>query len=195
MLEYSLTRTSDPSLEPVTLAEAKRHANVVASDDDDYITHLIVAARELVEGDTSRALITQTWRLKLHEFFADKIELPRPPLQSVSSIKYLDTDDNEQTLSSTYYDVDTDREPGVVWRDEDTSWPTISDEPNAVTITYIAGYGDDAADVPQRAKHAIKLLVGHWYRSREAVIVGTITKEIEMAYERLIRSLKAGGYP
>jgi len=195
MLKYSLTRAADPSVEPATLAEAKRHANVVASDDDDFITSLIIAAREQVESDTSRALITQTWRLKLHEFFADKFELPRPPLQSVSSIKYLDLDEAEQTLGATNYDVDTDREPGVIWRDEDATWPTISDEVNAVTITFVAGYGDAASDVPARAKHAILLLVAHWYRSREAVTIGTISKEIELAYQRLVNGLKVGNYP
>lgn len=192
MLNYSLTRTAAPAVEPVTLAEAKRHANVVASDDDDLITALIVAAREQVESDTGRALITQTWRLKLHAFFADKLELPRPPLQSVTSVKYLDLSEVEQTLAATYYDVDTDREPGVIWRDEDATWPSTSDEVNAVTITYKAGYGNAAANVPGRAKQAILLLVGHWYRCREAV--GTVGIEVQLAYQRLINGLRFGAY-
>jgi uncharacterized phiE125 gp8 family phage protein len=93
MLDYSLTRSVDPAIEPVTLSEAKRHANVVASDDDTLITALIQAAREQVESDCSRALITQTWRLKLHEWFADWLDVPRSPLQSVTSVTYIDGDE------------------------------------------------------------------------------------------------------
>jgi uncharacterized phiE125 gp8 family phage protein len=192
MLEYSLTRTVEPTVEPVSLAEAKRHANVVATDDDTLISALLQAAREQVESDASRALVTQTWRLKLHSFFADLIELPRPPLVSVTKIEYLDLNDVTQTLPVVYYRVDADRSPGVIWRDKDYVWPTISDQPNAVTITYVAGYGAAAA-VPARAKQAILLLVGHWYRSREAV--GQVGSEIALAYQRLINGLRAGSYP
>ena len=195
MLDYSLMRTVEPAIEPVSLAEAKRHANVVASDDDELLAGLIQAAREQVESDAGRALINQTWRLKLHDFFADQLELPRGPLQSVTSITYLDPDGVEQTLAAANYHVDADRTPGVIWRDPDCTWPTVSDVANAVTILFVAGYGDAAADVPQRAKQAILLLLGHWYRSREAVVVGTIASEIALSYERLIRGLRIGNYP
>jgi uncharacterized phiE125 gp8 family phage protein len=193
MLVYSLTRSVEPTIEPVTLAEAKRHANVVASDDDLLIASLIMAAREQVESDTSRALLTQSWRLKLHTWFADELELPRAPLQSVTSIKYLDAAAVEQTLPAAYYDVDADRTPGVIWRDPDYTWPTVSDQANCITIVYKAGYGDVATAVPQRAKQAILLLVGHWYRSREAV--GQVGAEVALAYQRLINGLRVGGYP
>jgi len=193
MLDYSLTRTVEPTIEPVTLSEAKRHANVVASDDDTLITALIQAAREQVESDCSRALITQTWRLKLHEWFADWLDVPRAPLQSVTSIKYLDPDDVEQTLPAAYYDVDADRTPGVIWKDPDYTWPMVSDQANCITILYKAGYGDAAAAVPARAKQAILLLVGHWYRTREAV--GQLGPEIALTYQRLINGLRVGNYP
>jgi uncharacterized phiE125 gp8 family phage protein len=193
MLEYSLTRTVEPAIEPVSLSEVKRHANVVATDDDGFLSSLIAAAREQVESDTGRALITQTWRLKLHDWFGDLIELPRAPLQSVTSIKYFDADNVEVTLPAAYYDVDADRTPGVIWRDPDYTWPMVSDQANAVTITYKAGYGDAAATVPARAKQAIALLVGHWYRSREAV--GTVGTEVALAYQRLVNGLRVGNYP
>jgi uncharacterized phiE125 gp8 family phage protein len=193
MLEYSLIRSVEPAIEPVTLSEAKRHANVVASDDDALIAALIQAAREQVESDASRALITQTWRLKLHEWFAYCLEMPRPPLQSVTSIVYLDQNDAVQTMPAAYYDVDADRTPGVIWKDPDYTWPMVSDQANAITIVFKAGYGDAAAAVPARAKQAILLLVGHWYRCREAV--GTVGQEVALAYQRLTNSLRVGNYP
>lgn len=193
MLDYAARMLTAPALEPVTLTEAKRHANVVASDDDTFLTALIQAARELVEIDTSRALINQTWELELGDWWTGGLEVARPPLVSVTHVKYYDADDVLQTLPATHYDVDTRRQPGVIWWDEDHTAPTLSDEANPVLVTYVAGYGSAAAAVPQRAKQAILLLVGHWYRCREAV--GTVGDEVALAYQRLIQSLRVGGYP
>lgn len=195
MLDYAAKLLTAPASEPVTLSEAKRHANVVASDDDTYITNLIVAARELVEQDTSRALINQTWEIELDDWWTDALELPRQPLASVTSVKYYDANDVLQTVTATNYHVDTRREPGVIWWDEDYTLPTLSDRPNPVLVTYVAGYGSAASSVPARAKQAILLLVGHWYRNRETEVVGTIATEIAQGYRRLIRSLCVGVYP
>lgn len=194
MLEYAPKLVTGPVVEPVTLAEAKRHANVIASDDDGLLQGLIAAARELVEQDTSRALINQTWAVELHDWWCDKIELPRPPLVSITHVKYVDQNGVTQTLPASYYDVDTRREPGVLWWDEDvSSTPTLSDQANAVVITYLAGYGASAAAVPARAKQAILLLVSHWYRYRDDVAKpGDL---IAATYERLIASLRVGVYP
>lgn len=183
--------TTGPSVEPVTLAEAKRHANVVASDDDTFLTALIVAARELTEVDAARAWLTQTWTLDADGWFGAPVELPRPPLLGVSGITYTDPSGQTQTLSNATYRVDTRRQPGrVIWGD---ATPPTRDTDYPVSITYTAGYGATAAAVPARAKQAILLLVGHWYRTREAV--GTVGDEVALAYERLIRSLRLGRYP
>lgn len=193
MLDQAARLLTAPALEPVTLSEAKRHANVVASDDDALITALIVAARELVEQDTSRALINQTWELELDDWWTDGLEVPRPPLVSVTHVKYYDADGVLQTVTSTNYHVDTRRQPGVIWWDDDYTLPSLGDDANPVLVTYVAGYGSAASAVPQRAKQAILLLVGHWYRQREAV--GRTEGEVALAYRRLIRSLCVGVYP
>ena len=192
MLDYSLALITPPASEPVTLTEVKRHCNVVATDEDTLLTALIAAARELVESMTSRALITQTWRVRLHTWFADGFQLPRPPLIAVTSIKYFDESETEQTLAANAYLVDTDRQPGVLWWDDETVQPVLDDRPNGVSILYTAGYGAAAA-VPNRAKQAILLLVGHWYKNREAV--GRAEGEVALTVERLVQSLRLGVYP
>lgn len=194
LLDYALSRTVAPVLSAVTTAEAKKQANVVAEDDDDYVARLVAVATEQVERDSNRALLTQTWQLTRHAFPAGrKLVLPRAPLQSVSSITYLDTAESEQTLAEASYLVDTHREPGVIWLDEDADWPSlVSSRPNAVVITYVAGW-TSASEVPQRAKHAILLLVAHWYRVREAV--GQVGQEIALAYGSLIQGLRPAAYP
>ena len=43
---------------------------------------------------------------------------------------------------------------------------------NAFEVAFTAGYGDEASDVPAPIRHALKLLVAHWFEHREPVVVG-----------------------
>jgi uncharacterized phiE125 gp8 family phage protein len=183
-----IKQTAAPAVEPVTVAEAKAHMRVDISDDDDYITALIVAAREYIEGATRRALITQTWRYSLDGWpDGDEIVLPKPPLQSVTSIVYKDEDGTANTWSSSGYIVDTDSDPGRVVLAYGESWPSVTLYPAApIQITYKAGYGDAAANVPGHLRHAIKFLVAHWYENREPVTVGQVARDVPLAVDSLI---------
>jgi uncharacterized phiE125 gp8 family phage protein len=160
-----------PTDEPITLDEAKEHCRVDVDDDDNYITSLIAAARRITESMTDRALITQTWRLKLDRFPCDCIYVPRPPLASVSSITYVDTQGATQTWSSTEYRVDTDSYVGRITPAYGYTWPVLLPVINAVTITFVAGYGNADA-VPQDLKQAMLMLIGHMYENREPVTFG-----------------------
>ncbi len=154
------------SVPPITVAEAKSYMRVDISDDDALIGSLIDSATEYYETVTRRALITQTWTLKLNGFTSCPIELTRAPVISVSSIKYQDEYDVEQTLSTDVYAVDTDSEPGRVFLKFNQSYPATLGEINAVTITYTAGYGAAATDVPEEYRSTIRLLVSGSYENR-----------------------------
>lgn len=183
----ALVRVTAPITEPVTLAEAKSHLRVDTTDDDDIITALIQAAREWCEEFQNRSYLEQTWQLWLDAWpDDDEIVLPRPPLQSVTSVKYYDTDDTEYTLDSSNYIVDAYSEPGRIVLAYGKTWPSTTLRPaNAVVVEYVAG-NSEATSVPQRVKQAILLLVGHWYEHREAVLVGSVSKEIEFAVQSLL---------
>jgi len=189
-----LMLVTPPAEEPVSLADAKAHLRVDISDDDALIATLIKAARELFENYTRRALVTQTWDLVLDAFPAEReLELPRPPLQSVTSITYKEADGSVQTFPTSEYVVDTSGMFGRVVLKSASTWPSVQLWPaGAVTVRFVAGYGG-ASGVPQAAKHAILLMVAYWYENREAVAVqpGVIAKELPMAYERLMWQLRA----
>ncbi len=155
--------------------------------EDDLIDALVKAARKRLEMDTGRALITQTWELYLDKFPDDdgEIWLPKPPLQSITSIKYYDTDGVEQTWSSDDYRVDIKSEPGRITPAYNESYPTTRTMINAVTIKFVCGYGSAGSDVDDDLIQAIKLLVGHWYEFREAVLSGTIIAEVPQTYQWL----------
>jgi len=183
----SLTLFSAPAVEPVSTAEAKTHLRVTGSDSDTYIDTLIAAARRTVEHDSGRALITQTWDWTLDGFpDADHFDVPFPPLQSVTSVTYTDTNGDSQTFSSGDYIVDTASEQGRIALEEGESWPTTKPVIDVVTVRFIAGYGDASTDVPDHLLHAVKLLIAHWYENREILAVGTIAPAIAETYEALI---------
>lgn len=192
-----LTRTTAPTVEPITRAEAKAHSRVTVSDDDEYIDALIAATRDRIENHTKRALLTQTWRLTLDSFPLGRrdIILPWSPLQSVTSITYVDTNGDTQTWASSNYTVDTGATPGRVRLAYDVLYPSIRHQPNAVTVTFVAGYGAAASALPAGIVHACKILFGHYYDNREPVVTGTVATPIPETWKALLgpyRVLGAG---
>ncbi len=173
--------------EPIDTANAKAHLRVGATDDDSYIDDLIVAARIDAEQFTRRAFVTQIWDLKLDRFpdsSAWPIAVPNPPLQSVTDIKFTDTNNVLQTWDASKYQVDSDSEPGRILPSPGEVWPTTRDVLNAVQIRFIAGYGA-ADDVPEQIKQGMRSLLAHWYEHREDVIAGTITAVMPKTSDRL----------
>ena len=182
---WSLTETVAPSVEPITTAEAKTELRVEHSEEDDLIDRKIKAARRMVEKITRRSLINTTFTLKL-DAFPVEIRTPRSPLSSVTSITHIDCDGNSQTVASSVYDVDTDTEPGRIFLKFDQSWPDTRTINNAVTVTFVAGFGSAASSVPESLRSAVRLLAAHYYEQREPVVVGTITAKIPMSVESLM---------
>lgn len=182
-----------PTVEPITLPEAKEHLRVLTSDDDSYISSLIKPTRKKVEYDLRRALITQTWIMYLDDFpvGGNLIRIPYPPLQEISSIKYYDTANVQQTWSSDEYEEDIYSEPARVGLVSGYPWPSTYDRLNAIEITFVAGYGDAATDVPGTIIQAMKFLLAHYYENREATTDGRPITSVKMAYENLIWTERA----
>lgn len=187
-----LTLVTAPASEPVSLAEAKAHLRIDAADDDSLITALITAAREAAEAHTRRALVTQSWRLSLDGFPAaaqpwwdgvrrtanvaadgSVIELPRPPLVSVTSVTVYDDDDSATIAAASSYYVDSDREPGRVVLRSGGTWPVVGRVAGGVEVLFVAGYGAASA-VPQAIRQGMLMLIGHLYEHREAEAGGSL---------------------
>lgn len=165
----------------------KAHSHIDTSDDDAKIAALISAATEDTQSFLWRQLCTATFTLTLDRFpWSDYIDLPRPPLQSVTHVKYYDLSNNLQTLSSSDYEVDTSTEPGRIYIDRSTGWPSVYDRRNAVEIRFVAGYGAASA-VPEMIRQSIFLKAAHWYENREAAIIGVSVTESPIAAQRLDR--------
>jgi uncharacterized phiE125 gp8 family phage protein len=193
MLRY--LQTVAPASEPVDLDEAKDHLRVTSSAEDGYIATLIQKARRYVEQRLSRQLLTATWKAYADEF-PDEILLEKLPVAAVSSITYVDTAGATQTLAANQYQVDAaskDR-PARVKPAYGCVWPsTRSDTVSAVTVTFTAGYGAASA-VPDTIKHAMLLLLSHWYQSREPVSVGVSVAPLPLSVDALLAVEDPGVY-
>jgi uncharacterized phiE125 gp8 family phage protein len=170
------------------VAELKTHSRIEFAEEDTYLGRRILGAREDVESFTRRRLITQT----LDEFFdrwpcGDTIRLGASPIQSVSSVKFFDEDDVETLLASTEYVTDLNSTPPRIRLKRDLSWPTTTlREVAGVVVRYIAGYGDDPEDVPERLREAIEYLAATRYENRENYATGTVVAKLPETAEALM---------
>ena len=182
-----LRRTVDATVEPVSLPEMQAHLRInddIAQREATHIRGLITVARQQVEEWEWRAHISQTWQWKLDAFPCGDdpaFYVPRPRLISVSSIAYTDTAGAPQTMDAADYVVDGTSEPGRIVPAYGESWPTPRSEINAVTVTFVAGYGTTPESVPEATRHIIKLLAAHYYENREPINIGAAVNEIPLA--------------
>lgn len=165
-VRYALTVETEPTQEPVTEAEARDHCRIDIRDSDPWLTTSIAAARRLCETYTKRCFIDQRLRLSLDAFPATDFWLPRPPLISVVSLKYLDTNGTQQTLATNQYSVDTYSEPGRITPAYNVSWPNHRVFTNSIEVLYRAGYSSPE-NVPENVKLAILVAVDCWNEDRE----------------------------
>ena len=197
-----LIQTVAPTVEPLSLAEAKAHLRVDLADDEALITSKLKGARELAEVVTNRQFLDATWQLKLDHFPTTRsnfpiwdcdgsIRLPRAPVLTASqvAITYVDTAGVSQTLATTVYGVDIASEPGRVYLLYNQTWPSTRGQKRAVTITWHAGYGTAATAVPERVRSLVALMLGDAYEEREASKSGTLVVQ-NPTIQRLVSSLR-----
>jgi uncharacterized phiE125 gp8 family phage protein len=127
---------------------------------DPEISAIIKVARQMAELELQRYLITQTLDAYFDEWpwVDDRSEIRLPPLQSVTSITYVDTNGDTQTLAANRYMVDAVSQPARIRPAYGVTWPSVRDQTNCITVRFVAGYGAASA-VPDCVKTWIKLKI------------------------------------
>lgn len=170
----TLKLITEPSVEPLTLDQARLHCRVDPdyTTEDATLTALIIAARRMAEHELGRALVTQTWEEIYDEFPPSEIELTKPGVLSIVSVKYLDTDGVQQTIDSANYTLDAETLPGYVHPVVGYSWPSTIDSANAVRVRFTCGYGPAATDVPGEIVAWIKMQLSALWENRKGWVEG-----------------------
>jgi uncharacterized phiE125 gp8 family phage protein len=217
-MRVNTTITTDPSFEPVSTAQAKAHLRIFHSLDDTYIqastggsTSVITTARMMIENYCGIAIPNTTFTSVYDSFPQNtpvqgssnevyngsgyEIALPRSPLVSVTSVQYVDTDGNTQTLSaSTDYTVKSYNGIGRIQLLDGKTWPSlVSGGAGVVTVVYVAGHGSTATAIPIALKHAILMQCSTLYDYRSTLAPGQ-QYEVPHTITALIAQYKSGEY-
>lgn len=174
---------------PIDLEALKQHlrlkvdANDVYELEDSVLALLISAACEAYEYQTKTTLLTSTLKFS-YTHFKRIIEMPRPPLQEINEVRYMDEKTGQWTVvnPANYFHIATKTvNPGmIVFADDFVASPPVPDpqHPYPVELTYKAGFGDTTTDIPAAVRLALMNTIGTYYMQRESVLVnysGSIT--------------------
>lgn len=162
-----------PAAEPVALAEAKDFLRVEHADDDNVISALVASARLHVEAATRRALIAQSWRLVADAWpGAGRLAVAPVPLRQVTAARVHDEAGGTVAVGPEAFAIDAASAPAILsfapW-----SLPAPGRSVAGIEIDFEAGYGADAADVPEPLRQAIRMLAAHWYENRGDAAAGS----------------------
>lgn len=172
--EGSLSVSVEPVCYPVTIAELKDHMNIDYDYHDYLIQAQLSAVVEVIESQTNRDICQRTRLWRFDSFGCDVLRFPVGPVQSITSIQYVDSAGDTQTYSSGNYALDNGRRPPVIRLGYNQTWPTPRGGPNDITVTFVTGYSGTADsplnryNIPDALKAAIKLMVADLYENREA---------------------------
>lgn len=182
-------RTVAPAADLLDIDAVKLQLHEDGTDQDSLIEALIAAATAHLDGYSGilgRCLINQTWRQDF-EAFATRLRLPFPDVSSVSSLQYYDANNAQQTVADANYQLLEDELGAFIELSGLYTPPvTYGYRRDAVSVTFVAGYGPAASDVHPSVIPAALMLIGHWYENREAVNIGNIVSELPFAVRALL---------
>ncbi len=184
-----LEKLSNPNELAVKRSAAKDHLRI-EQDEVDYDTDLdslIYAAQAFVESETHNTLLNTTYKACWDTYTCPQegIAIPGWPVNQVMSVEYKDTDGVTQVLDPSMYQVNKVQCPAKIFAAPGAVWPETQKDNrvDGFCITFSSGYGSTADGVPWMFQAMIKLLVGSWFKNREAV--GQMNYKIKIAFDAL----------
>lgn len=204
MIQWQLERDvlTDQNCEDIiSLAALKRHLWVVGIDaDEDYIKELRASAISTIEEQFNTSLINRTHTLVIDRFpyywvsvqqlipMQVGIVIPVWPLNTITAMTYTDFLNVSQTVDVTKLQLRKYKPPSI-FAEQGKVWPFVNPQQVAnVTITFTAGFAT-LKPVPGELKHAIRLMVGHWYKNREPA-QQALLQAMPMGIDELLRTHK-----
>ena len=153
-----------PTVEPVSLAEAKLWLRLDTTDEDDLVRALIVAARLMVEAEIGQVLIGQDWRLVGDAWPAGELIPVRiGRIRSVTGGRTFSADGVATAIAANRFTVFANSEPPAILA---LDRPMPGRAYAGIEIDVRLGFGEAASDVPETIRLAIRRLVTLWYENR-----------------------------
>lgn len=187
-----------PTALPVTVAQAKAHLRIDASDEDDVVERYLRAAIGFVQTKASVVLAPTTLQQRF-DYWPGLVKLARGPVRDVREVAYLDEDGAEQEVAEASWMWEPTDEGADFWLVSDFDRPSLQeDRRGTVRITFDAGFddpndtgsGDDPSlTLPDELVQAVLLMTGHFFENREAVSAVAL-HTVELAVDALIHSTR-----
>ncbi len=150
-----------PASEPLSVDDVRAWLKLETRDEDALLSAMIKAARSAVEQATRRALILQSWRLRLPRWPQEgEVRLPISPILAIDAVRRFDAAGNAVLVDLGAFN----------WSGSHLSLRRDSGVQGslcfAVEIDVKAGYGANASDVPEALRQGMRMLIAHWYAHR-----------------------------
>ncbi|MGK7653154.1 head-tail connector protein [Roseovarius sp. B08] len=187
-----LERASGATQRLIDLADAKAYLRVL-DDDGDFdaeIERAIDAASTFLNvdddgfGGLGFPIVAESWIVRDRGFTSDVLSLPFQRVTAVDSVEYTDAQGVAQTMPAEDYVLTKRGRRFCLVPMPGKYWPGVGTAPDAVRITFTAGFADVGA-VPDDIKAAARLLIGHFYENRLAVGDAAMSREIALGVDRL----------
>lgn len=181
---------------PVSVADAKSHLRVTFDTDDALIADYIELAQRTIIDESESALTQITYRAHLRRWpCGTEIELPFPPLASVTHVKYYAPGDASMTtMPASDYTVESHRQVGALVLAPTASWPEVdTDRTRPIEIEFVAG--EAAASLSAIKRQAVLLMVAHAYELRQPVLPGVSVSEVPRTLEAMINRFRIYDVP
>lgn len=192
----ALTLITAAATTPITRDEVKEQRHISGDAENDSLDRYLNAAVVSAQAWTGRQFITATYELTLDAWKDPEayrvvngrgaIWLPLPPIQAITSVKYIDTAGDEQTVDAGDYRLDSASEPGRLTEAINTVWPVHQNITRPIAIRYTCGFGDATTDVPDNYRVAMLQLAAGWHEHREPVLVGMTVRKLPFQVEALL---------
>ena len=162
--------------------EIRSHLNITAADHDEVLKSFVCAAAAHIEKHIGQPILAQNWRQDFSCF--RNLRLPFDEIVSVTAVRYVDTAGSLKTLDAESYELCRDDLSPFVDLADSATWPSTSVQWNAVQIEFVGGW----ERTPEPIRQALKLIVGHWFFHREAVVIetGIVMVQLPLAVEALL---------
>lgn len=192
--QQAIELVTAPATTAISLEEVRQQLRIEHSDDDLLLDRLINVAQAFTDvmGALGHAMINQTWAQWVAPY-PSEVRLFLGPVRSVSSIKYYDTDGVLQTATLDNFDVFGTEFATTIKPKSGYAWPSTQNRPDAIRIEYVIGYGSSASDVPEGIRHAMMMLIGHWYENRENAALDQLS-DVPYGYDVIIGLYRRAWY-
>lgn len=173
-----------PSVEPVSLAEARLWCRIDSdnTDDDDDLEMLIESARVRAEHETGRSFLSTTWEQVFDEFPAAELELAAQPVSSVVSVTYINTAGDSTVLASAAYVLDDVSSPAFILPADGYEWPDSYDTINAVRVQFVQGWSSATNPLTAPLRQWMRMHIEAGYRLRSSLSIGAKVTEVPNRY-------------